>query len=115
MRKKYLIDASGKTPGRLATRIASILIGKHKPGYRVNVDSGDKVVVSNAAQIYFSGKKIYQKVYYRHTMHPGGLKITPAKQMMAEKPEEVIRHAVERMIPKNKLRSARMKRLTFKK
>ncbi len=114
-RKKFDIDAAGKTPGRLATKIAKILIGKHKVGYRTHIDSGDKVVVSNIKEMILTGKKIDQKVYYKHSMHPGGLKAMPIKKLMAEKPDEVLRRAVERMIPKNKLRTPRMLRLTFKK
>lgn len=114
-RRKIEIDASGMQPGRLATKIALILMGKNKVGYRTNVDSGDKVIIKNVSEMIFTGKKIDKKVYYHHSMHPGGLKTEPAKKMMAEKPEEVLKHAVIRMIPKNKLRSARMLRLSFKK
>jgi large subunit ribosomal protein L13 len=112
-RKKIEIDAAGKTPGRLAARIAMILMGKAKVGYRTHVDSGDKVIVVNVKDMHFTGKKIDQKVYRHHSMHPGGLKETPAKKMMTEKPEEVLRHAVSKMLPKNKLRTARMLRLSF--
>ncbi|MFA5127553.1 MAG: 50S ribosomal protein L13 [Patescibacteria group bacterium] len=112
-RKKIEIDAAGQTPGRLATRIAMILMGKAKVGYRTNVDSGDKILVSNVKDMKFTGKKIDQKLYRHHSMHPGGLKEIPAKKMMAEKPEDVLRHAVACMIPKNKLRTQRMLRLKF--
>lgn len=110
---KIEIDAAGQSPGRLATKIATILQGKHKPSYVGHVDNGDKVVITNAERIVFTGKKIEQKVYRHHSMHPGGLKETPAKQVMKD-PKEVIRHAVEKMLPKNKFRTNRMKRIQFK-
>ncbi len=112
--KKQQIDAAGGRPGRLATQIATLLMGKHKATYDPHIDNGDFVTVINADKIVFSGKKIDQKDYKHHTMHPGGLKSTPAKRVLAENPSEVIRHAVEKMLPKNKLRSARMLRLRFK-
>jgi len=107
----YLVDATGKTLGRLASEIAKILIGKHKPTYTPHVDGGDFVVVINADKIHATGKKLDQKVYYRHTLYPGGLKETTLRKMLQEKPEEVIRLAVKGMLPKNKLRDRRMKRL----
>jgi large subunit ribosomal protein L13 len=113
-RKKVEIDATDQAPGRLASKIASILIGKTKVGYLAHIDSGDKVIVHNVDQLRFSGKKLDQKVYRHHSMHPGGLKEIPAKKVMKEKPEEIIRHAVMRMLPKNKLRTSRMLRLKFK-
>lgn len=112
-RKKHIIDAAGLAPGRLASKIAGLLMGKHKVSYVLHLDKGDKVVVTNAAKIFFTGKKLEQKEYRHHSMHPGGLKETPAKKVMLENPEEVIRHAVARMIPKNKHRTNRLKRLTF--
>lgn len=110
---KFEVDATGQAPGRLATKIAMVLMGKHKPSYEMHLDKGDKVVVLNADKIVFTGKKVEQKVYRHHTMHPGGLKETPARKVV-ENPKEVIRHAVEKMLPKNKLRVDRMKRLQFK-
>ncbi len=110
---KQEIDATGQAPGRLATRIAALLMGKHKPTYELHIDKGDKVVVSNADKIVFTGKKIEQKMYRHHSMHPGGLKEIPAKKMLEDR-REVIRHAVEKMLPKNKLRAGRMNRLHFK-
>lgn len=110
---KQEIDATGQTPGRLATRIATLLMGKHKVTYELHLDKGDKVVVSNADKVVFTGKKLEQKVYRHHSMHPGGLKETPAKRIMID-PREAIRHAVEKMLPKNKLRAGRMNRLHFK-
>lgn len=111
--KKVEIDAAGQTPGRLATKIATILQGKHKASFEPHIDRGDKVVISNADKIIFTGKKLVQKVYRHHSMHPGGLKETPAKQMMKDT-KEVIRLAVEKMLPKNKFRTNRMKRIQFK-
>jgi len=107
----YLVDATGKTLGRLASEIAKILIGKHKPTYTPHVDGGDFVVVVNAEKIHATGKKLDKKIYYRHTLYPGGLKETTLRKMLQEKPEEVIRLAVRGMLPKNKLRDRRIKRL----
>lgn len=111
---KFHIDASGERPGRLATKIATLLIGKHKASYTPHLDDGSKVVVTNADQIVFTGKKLNQKVYRRHSMHPGGLKEIPAKKLFAENPEGVIRQAVAKMLPRNKFHKNRMKRLQFK-
>lgn len=113
-RNKFEIDAAGQAPGRLATKIATILMGKHKVTYRPHVDNGDKVVILNVSKMIFTGKKLEQKLYRHHSMHPGGLKEIPAQKMMKEKPEDVLRHAVMKMIPKNKLRTQRMLRITFK-
>ncbi len=113
-RKKHIIDATGGRPGRLATQIARILIGKHKVSYVPYRDNGDKVIVTNVKNLAFSGKKIDKMDYKRHSMYPGGLKVTPVKKIIAEDPAEVIRHAVAKMIPKNKLRTARLRRLSFK-
>ncbi len=113
-RTKYVLDATRQSPGRLATKIAGLLMGKHKVSYEMHLDNGDKVVVENASKLLFTGKKLDQKEYKHHTMHPGGLKSKPAKTMLAEDPTDVIRHAVVKMLPKNKLREARLRRLTFK-
>ncbi len=110
-REWYLVDATGKTLGRLASEIAKILMGKHKPTYTPHVDGGDFVVVVNAEKIHATGKKLNQKIYYRHTGYPGGLKQATLREMLEKKPEEVIRLAVRGMLPKNKLRDRRMKRL----
>ena len=110
-REWYLVDATGKTLGRLASEIAKILMGKHKPTYTPHVDGGDFVVVVNAEKIHATGKKLNQKIYYRHTGYPGGLKEITLREMLQKKPEEVIRLAVRGMLPKNKLRDRRMKRL----
>lgn len=112
-RKIHEIDAAGAAPGRIATAIASLLIGKHKATFTPHLDQGDKVVVKNAAQVVFTGKKLLQKEYKHHSMHPGGLKAIPAKKVLTERPEEIIRHAVWKMLPRNKHRDARLKRLSF--
>jgi len=107
----YLVDATGKTLGRLASEIAKILMGKHKPTYTPHVDNGDFVVVVNAEKIHVTGKKLEKKIYYWHTGYPGGLKSATLKELLQKKPTEVIRLAVRGMLPKNKLRDRRMKRL----
>ncbi len=100
-RKWHLIDADGLVVGRLATIVANLLRGKHKPIYTPHVDCGDHVVVVNAAKIRFTGRKLDQKVYYRHTGYPGGIKeITAGKQLNGRFPERVLEKAVERMLPK---------------
>jgi len=114
-RKTIEIDATGQAPGRLATKIATILMGKHKVKYTPHLDFGDKVVITNYDKIVFTGKKLEQKFYRHHTNHPGGLKEKQAKILMGEKPEEIIRLTVAKMLPKNKLRDQRMIRLHFKK
>lgn len=110
-RKWYLIDAEGKTLGRLSTEIANILRGKHKPTFTPHVDGGDFVVVVNADKVVLTGKKLDQKLYRYHTGYIGGLKEISYRRMMAEKPEEVVRHAISGMLPKNKLRKRMMTRL----
>ncbi|ADY73893.1 ribosomal protein L13 [Desulfurobacterium thermolithotrophum DSM 11699] len=107
----YVVDATGKTLGRLASEIAKILIGKHKPTYTPHVDNGDFVIVINAEKIHVTGKKLDKKIYYKHTGYMGHLKETTLKEMLQKKPEEVIKLAVRGMLPKNKLRDRRMKRL----
>jgi large subunit ribosomal protein L13 len=113
-RKKHEIDATNQSPGRLATKIAGLLLGKHKVRFDPSMDCGDKVVVLNAKDLRFTGKKLDQKEYKHHSMHPGGLKAIPAKKLLAERPEEIIRQAVVKMLPKNKHRDIRMQRLSFK-
>ncbi|RUM91255.1 MAG: 50S ribosomal protein L13 [Thermovibrio sp.] len=107
----YVVDATGKTLGRLASEIAKILMGKHKPTYTPHVDGGDFIVVVNAEKVFVTGKKLDKKVYYWHTGYPGGLKQATLRELLQKKPEEVIRLAVRGMLPKNKLRDRRMKRL----
>ena len=102
-KKWYVVDAEGKTFGRLASQVAAILIGKNKPEYTPNVDTGDYVVVVNADKLVLTGKKLDQKIYYHHSGHPGGLKETKYRHLMEKKPEFAFREAVRRMLPKNKL------------
>lgn len=99
----YVIDAAGQTLGRLATQIATLLRGKHKPTFTPSMDGGDFVVVVNVEQIRVSGRKADQIVYRRHTGFPGGLKEIPYRRMMQRKPEHILRHAVKGMIPKNRM------------
>jgi large subunit ribosomal protein L13 len=102
-RNWYLIDAEGKVLGRLASEVACRLRGKTKPEFLPYLDTGDFVVVVNAEKVLLTGKKMEQKVYYRHSGYIGGLKTITAKQLSAKKPEELIRHAVKGMLPKNSL------------
>lgn len=102
-RKWLLIDATDKTVGRLAAEVASILRGKHKPIYTPHVDCGDYVIIVNAEKIKFTGKKLSDKVYYRHTGHPGGLKQETAEKLLARKPERILEKAIKGMLPKNRL------------
>lgn len=99
----HVIDATGQTLGRLATQIAILLRGKHKPTFSPNIDGGDFVVVTNIEKIRVSGRKADQIIYYHHTGYPGGLKETPYRMMMQRRPEHILRHAVKGMIPKNRL------------
>lgn len=110
-RNWYLIDAKGKTLGRLATRIASLLIGKHKAYFTPSVDCGDFVVVLNAKDVVLTGNKLKDKIYYWHTGYPAGFRSINAEKLLNEKPEEVLWKAVYGMLPKNKLRDHRIKRL----
>lgn len=98
-----LVDATDKILGRLSSRIATILMGKHRPTYTPHVDTGDFVVVINAKKIKLTGKKLEQMKYYRHSGYLGHLKETPVKALLEKRPEEVIRRAVRRMLPKTKL------------
>ncbi|MEZ0361623.1 MAG: 50S ribosomal protein L13 [Hydrogenobacter sp.] len=107
----WVVDAQGKTLGRLASHIAKILMGKHKPYYQPDVDCGDFVVVLNAGKIKVTGKKPKQKIYAFHTNYPGGIKERSLGWMLENKPEEVITLAVKRMLPKNKLGHRMLKRL----
>ena len=109
--KWYLVDAQGQTLGRLATEVAKVLSGKNKPIYTPHVDTGDYVIVINADKVVFTGKKLDQKVYRRHSGRPGGLKEVTLRKMMETKPEEVVMHAVKGMLPKNKLGRKMLKKL----
>jgi large subunit ribosomal protein L13 len=107
----FVVDAKGQVLGRLATRIARLLIGKDKPSYTPHLDCGDHVVVINAESVRLTGNKIDQKIYRHHSGHPGGLKEIPIRAMLQRRPEEVVREAVLGMLPKNKLRARRAKKL----
>lgn len=98
----YLVDANGQNLGRLATRIAEVLIGKHKPDYTPGVDNGDFVIVINAERVTVTGNKLDDKVYYRHSNYPGGLKSITLRDQLQKFPQRVIRSAVWGMIPKNR-------------
>src|SRR5215467_11519402 len=106
-----IVDAEGQTLGRLATRIADTLRGKRKPTYTPHVDTGDFVVVVNCERIRVTGKKLQDKMYYRHSGYHGGLKERTLQQMLDARPEEVIRHAVRGMLPRNKLGRAQLRKL----
>lgn len=110
-RKWYVVDAEGKVLGRLASQIASHLRGKHKPVFTPHVDTGDFVVVVNADKVKFTGKKLDQKLYYRHSNYPGGLRSETLKKRLETKPEEVVRDAVWGMLPKNRLGRTLIKKL----
>lgn len=99
----HVVDATGLTLGRLATQIAVLLRGKHKPTFSPNLDGGDFVVVVNAEKVRLTGRKPDQKMYYRHSNYPGGLKITPFKLMLAKHPDRILRFAVKGMLPKTRL------------
>lgn len=107
----YEIDATGHTVGRIATEIAKVLIGKHKPQFSRHVDAGDFVIVTNVDKVEFRGKKWQQKIYYKHSLYPGGLRETPAEEMRDRHPERILHAAVRGMLPKNRLRAGRLKRL----
>ena len=110
-RKWWIIDAAGLTVGRTATRIASILKGKHKPSYTPSLDTGDFVVVVNAGKVRFTGKKETDKLYFTHTMHPGGARLTPVEKLRARHPEDILFEAVKRMLPRNALGRAMLRKL----
>jgi len=110
-REWHVVDASDEVLGRLSTRVAGLLMGKHKPLFSRNMDVGDFVVVINAAKIRVTGNKAKQKMYYRHSGYPGGLKSISLEKMMQTHPTRVIEHAVKGMLPHNKLNAGRMKRL----
>jgi large subunit ribosomal protein L13 len=107
----FVIDAKGQVLGRLATRVARLLIGKDKPQFTPYLDCGDHVIVINAESIKLTGNKIDQKIYRHHSGYPGGLKEIPIKTLLQKRPEEVLREAVLGMLPKNKLRARRAKKL----
>ena len=102
-RKWYIVDADGMPLGRLASQVAAILRGKNKPTYTPNVDTGDHVIVINAAKVVLTGKKLDQKIYDHHSGYPGGLKETKYRELIAKKPEFMVKRAVQGMLPKGPL------------
>lgn len=110
-RKWYVVDAQGQTLGRLASEVASILRGKHKPTFTPNVDTGDHVIIINASKIELTGNKINDKIYYRHSNHPGGLKQRTANEMRTNYPEQMLELAIKGMLPKNSLGRQMFKKL----
>lgn len=111
LKEWYIIDATDKVLGRLATKVAQVLMGKHKPTYTPHMEMGDFVIVINADKVKVTGTKAEKKIYYRHSGYPGGLTETPYKKMQANAPENIIIHAVKGMLPNNKLRSRRIAKL----
>ena len=112
-RQTHTIDAAGKVLGRLATQIAGLLRGKHKPEFVPYKDMGDFVIVKNIDKTKITGKKIEQKKYYKHSGFPGGFKEVSLRTLWKKNPQEVLRRAIYGMLPKNKLRSQQIKRLSF--
>ena len=110
-RKWYVIDAEGKTLGRLSSEVASILRGKHKPTFTPNVDTGDHVILINVEKIHLTGKKLTDKIYYKHSMHPGGLKTRTALEMRTNYPVRMLELAIKGMLPKNSLGRQQFKKL----
>ena len=107
----YVVDAAGQVLGRLATRVARLLIGKDKPTFTPFLDCGDHVVVINAEKVRFTGAKLDQKVYRHHSGYPGGLKEVPLRRLKQQRPDRVVREAILGMLPKNKLRAHRARKL----
>lgn len=110
-RKWYIVDAEGQTLGRLASEVATILRGKNKPTYTPNVDTGDNVIIINAEKIELTGKKLTDKIYYRHSQFPGGLKSRTALEMRTNYPEKMLELAIKGMLPKNSLGRQMFKKL----
>jgi large subunit ribosomal protein L13 len=110
-RNWYVVDAEGETLGRLASRIAPILKGKHKPVYTPHLDCGDYVIIVNAEKVRVTGRKMDQKFYYRHSGYPGGLRSISLKDQLAKHPERVLQAAIRGMLPKNKLGRRMLKKL----
>ncbi|MBX6377760.1 MAG: 50S ribosomal protein L13 [Clostridia bacterium] len=110
-RQWYLVDAAGKPLGRVASRVARVLQGKHKPTYTPSVDTGDGVIVINAAKVRLTGRKLDQKIYYRHSGYPHGLKAIPYRHFLARQPEKVFEKAVRGMLPKTAMGRRMFKKL----
>jgi large subunit ribosomal protein L13 len=112
-KKWYVIDAEGKALGRLASEVARILRGKHKPIFTPHVDTGDYVIIINAEKVILTGKKLQQKQYIRHSGYPGGLKVIPYEKLLKERPELAIEKAVKGMLPHNRLGRAQLRKLNI--
>jgi large subunit ribosomal protein L13 len=110
-RQWLVVDADGQTLGRLATRVARLLTGKHKPTYATHIDTGDHVIVINAEKIRVTGNKLESKRYYRHSGYPGGLREESLDHLLARRPEEVVRRAVKGMVPHTKLGTQQLRKL----
>ncbi len=110
-REWYVVDAAGQNLGRLATQIATMLRGKHKATYTPHVDTGDFVVVVNAEKVAVTGKKMDEKLYYRHSGYPGGLRSRTLREQLDRQPAEVLRKAVKGMLPRNRLSRAQLRKL----
>ncbi|MBI5180734.1 MAG: 50S ribosomal protein L13 [Nitrospirae bacterium] len=110
-RKWFLVDAEGKTLGRIASGIAEVLIGKHKPIFTPHVDTGDHIIVINANKVQYTGKKLKNKIYYHHSRYPGGLKAEKLEELLKKKPEDVLKKAVKGMLPKSILGKGMIKKL----
>jgi large subunit ribosomal protein L13 len=107
----YIVDASGKTLGRLATKVATVLRGKHKPGYAPHMDVGDFVIIVNAGKVRVTGSKVEDKIYWSHSNYPGGLKLASYREKMEKDPTFVLRNAVRGMLPHNRLGRRLLKKL----
>jgi len=110
-RKWYVVDADGMVLGRLASQVANVLRGKHKPTYTPHVDTGDFVIITNCAKVALTGKKLDQKIYYHHSGYVGGLRETKYRELMAKKPDFAVKHAVKGMLPKGPLGRQMLKKL----
>lgn len=110
-RKWHVVDADGEVVGRIASKIATVLRGKHKPDFTPHFDNGDHVIVINAEKVRFTGEKLNKKVYLRHTGYPGGQRSATPRDLMARKPELVLQNAIKGMLPKTKLGRAQIKKL----
>lgn len=111
IRKWYVVDAEGKTLGRMASQVAAILRGKHKPTFTPHIDTGDFVIIVNAAKFVLTGNKMDQKMYRHHSLYPGGLKEIPYNKLIVQKPEFAIYHAIKGMLPKGPLGRQMLKKL----
>ncbi len=111
LKRTHLVDAKGKILGRLATRVATLLMGKHKPEYTPFLDCGDQVVIINAREVRFSGRKLEQKIYTHYTGYPGGIRTVTLGDLLEKKPERVISEAVRKMLPHTKLGDRMLKHL----